>query len=55
MAVASGSTGLEAAVVLTDADAVTPRDLDAVRDLAGSGVPVHRGDARGTLAGTTTT
>ncbi len=55
MAVASGATGLEAAVVLTDADAVTPRDLDALRDLGGSGVPVHRGDARGTLAGTATT
>ncbi|ANH40187.1 hypothetical protein I601_3788 [Nocardioides dokdonensis FR1436] len=55
MAVASGSTGLEAAVVLTEADAVTPRDLDAVRDLAGSGVPVHRGDAKGALHGTATT
>ena len=55
MAVASGATGLEAAVVLTDADAVTARDLDALRDLAGSGVPVHRGDAKGALAGTTRT
>ena len=55
MAVASGATGLEAAVVLTDADAVTPSDLDALRDLAGSGVPVHRGDAKGALHGTATT
>lgn len=55
MAVASGATGLEAAVVLTDAAAVTPRDLDALRDLGGSGVPVHRGDAKGALAGTTLT
>ncbi|MEN8707429.1 MAG: cytidine deaminase [Nocardioides marinisabuli] len=55
MAVASGATGLEAAVLLTDADAVTPGDLDALRDLAGSGVPVHRGDAKGALHGTATT
>ncbi|GHJ60078.1 hypothetical protein NOK12_25960 [Nocardioides sp. OK12] len=55
MAVASGATGLEAAVVLTDADAVTPSDLEALRDLAGSGVPVHRGDAKGALQGTATT
>lgn len=50
MAVASGSRGLEAAVVLTTADA-TP-DLAAVREFAGSGVPVHVGDARGTLGST---
>ena len=55
MAVASGATGLEAAVVLTDADSVADADFDALRDLAGSGVVVHRGDARGTLTATTTT
>ncbi|KQP64671.1 MULTISPECIES: hypothetical protein [unclassified Nocardioides] len=55
MAVASGSKGLEAVVVLTDADAVADTDLAAVRDLAGAGVVVHRGDARGSLLGTTTT
>jgi hypothetical protein len=55
MAVASGAKGLEAAVVLTDADAVAPADLDALRDLAGSGVVVHRGDPRGTVTATTAT
>ena len=49
MAVASGAPGLEAAVVLTEADVVSEADLSALRDLAGEGVPVHRGDPRGTL------
>ena len=51
MAVASGSGGLEAAVVLTGSDEA---DLAAVRDLAGEGVPVHRGDIRGNLSETRT-
>lgn len=46
MAVSSGSSGLEAAVVLADGEPA----LDAVRDFAGSGVPVHQGDARGAIA-----
>jgi hypothetical protein len=46
MAVSSGSAGLEAAVVLTDAEPA----LDAVRDFAGPGVPVHVGDERGTTS-----
>jgi hypothetical protein len=45
MAVSSGSAGLEAAVVLTG----TEPDLDAVRDFAGPGVPVHIGDERGRI------
>jgi hypothetical protein len=45
MAVSSGSAGLEAAVVLTDAEP----GLDAVRDFAGPGVPVHVGDERGRI------
>ena len=52
MAVASGSKGLEAAVVLTAADAVAEEDLAALRDLGGTGVVVHRGDVRGTVAET---
>ena len=52
MAVASGSKGLEAAVVLTPADAVAEEDLAALRDLGGTGVVVHRGDVRGTVAET---
>ena len=47
MAVASGSKGLEAAVVLTEADAVADADLAALRDFAGAGVVVHRGDSEG--------
>ena len=45
MAVSSGSSGLEAAVVLTEDEPA----VDAVRDLGGAGVPVLVGDARGTI------
>jgi hypothetical protein len=55
MAVASGSKGLEAAVVLTGADSVTDADLAAVRDFAGAGVVVHRGDVKGVIAETLST
>ena len=55
MAVASGARGLEAAVVLTDAAEVAPADLDALRDLGGTGVVVHHGDPRGSLRGTRST
>ena len=50
MATASGSTGLEAAVVLSDDPSAT--GVDAVRDFAGAGVPVHLADARGTIGST---
>lgn len=46
MAVSSGSTGLEAAVVLTDGDLV---DVQAASDFAGAGVPVLVGDPTGRL------
>ena len=49
MAVSSGSRGLEAAVLLTDAGAVADADLAALREFAGPGVVVHVGDARGTV------
>lgn len=55
MAVSSGATGLEAGVLLVDGAVGTPPGLDAVRDFAGADVPVHVGDARGTLSGTATT
>jgi len=55
MAVASGSRGLEAAVVLGEADQVATADLAVLRDLGGSGVLVHRTDARGGVADTCTT
>ncbi|MGO4256807.1 cytidine deaminase [Marmoricola sp. RAF53] len=54
MAVASGSTGVEAAVVLGDG-AVAEADLAALRDFAGTGVPVHTGAPNGTVSGTLTT
>jgi hypothetical protein len=47
MAVASGSRGLEAAVVLTEADAVAPDDLAVLADFGGPDVVVHRGDPAG--------
>jgi hypothetical protein len=52
MAVASGSTGVQAVVVLGEG-AVGERDLAIVRDFGGSGVTVHVGDVRGTIAATT--
>jgi hypothetical protein len=52
MAVSSGSTGLQAAVVLGDGD-VTEADLATIRDFGGDGVIVHTGDARGTITVTT--
>jgi hypothetical protein len=52
MAVSSGSTGLQAVVVLGDGT-VADADLAVVRDFAGSGVPVHSGDPRGTVTATT--
>jgi hypothetical protein len=55
MAVASGSRGLEAAVLLTDASEVGEDDLAALRDFAGTGVPVHVGDVRGTVSGLSST
>jgi hypothetical protein len=53
MAVASGSQGLEAVVLLTDAGAASEADLAAVRDFAGGDVPVMVGDVRGTIASVT--
>ena len=55
MAVSSGSAGLEAVVVLGEADAVLGNDLSVIRDFAGEGVTVHRVDARGQLVGSLTT
>jgi hypothetical protein len=52
MAASSGSRGLEAAVVLTDADVLFPDDLAVVREFAGTGVVIHRGDPRGAVAET---
>jgi len=54
MAVSSGSTGLDAVVVLGDDDGgLADADLAVVRDFGGTGVTVHVGDGRGTITGTT--
>ncbi|MGH3366482.1 MAG: cytidine deaminase [Nocardioidaceae bacterium] len=50
MAVSSGVAGLEAAAVVTDADAFGPADLDAVRDLGGTGLAVFRAEPDGQLS-----
>lgn len=62
MAFASGSQGLEAAVLLadadtdadTEADAVGEADLACLREFGGDAVTVHLGDPRGTVRATTT-
>jgi hypothetical protein len=48
-AMASGARGLEAVVVISANDVVDPLDLDTVRDLAGSGVPVTVVDTHGAV------
>ena len=54
MAVASGASGAEAVVVLTDGE-VAPRDVDIVRDFAGTGVPIRRGTPAGLVGDTLST
>lgn len=49
MAIASGSTGLEAVVLLTEDDAVSVADRAVIADFAGDEVTIHVGDPRGTL------
>ncbi|HEX2176243.1 MAG TPA: cytidine deaminase [Nocardioidaceae bacterium] len=55
MAVSSGVGGLEAAAVVTEADALDGAGVDAVRDLGGAGLPVFRADPRGEVAAVETT
>lgn len=55
MAVASGSTGVDACVVLGGAGELAAPDRAVLADFAGtSGVTVHVGDARGAITETTT-
>ncbi|WP_127358376.1 cytidine/deoxycytidylate deaminase family protein [Actinacidiphila soli] len=54
MAVASGAKSLEAAAVVTPADAVPAADLAAVRDLGGPDTPVLLAGPDGELRGTIT-
>ncbi|WP_232677005.1 cytidine deaminase [Nocardioides sp. R-C-SC26] len=49
MAVASGSGGLQAVVLLADEAGWSEDDAAAVTEFGGSDVVVHRGDARGTV------
>ena len=49
MAVASGAESLEAAAVVSGADAVADEDLAAVRDLGGAGTPVLLAGADGSV------
>ncbi len=49
MAIASGSQGLDAAVLLGDGDALGELDRAAITDFGGAGVVVHLGDPRGTI------
>ena len=55
MAVASGSRGLGAAVLLGGSGELREDDRAALADLGGSGVPVHLGDPRGAIAETSLT
>lgn len=54
MAVASGARGAEAAVLLTEQE-VDADDLAPLRDLAGTGVPVHTGSPSGRIGDRLTT
>ncbi len=54
MAVSSGVKGLEAAVLLTEADALAPGDAAALVELGGAGVVAHVGDPRGSIQTTST-
>ena len=55
MAVASGAVGLEAAVLLTGAEAVGDDDLAVVADLGGTGVTLLLGEPSGRLRARRTT
>jgi hypothetical protein len=52
MAVASGATSLEAAAVVTTAEAPAPEDRAAVRDLGGPATPVLLADPAGQVRAT---
>ncbi|MER6437799.1 MULTISPECIES: cytidine deaminase [Streptomyces] len=53
MAVASGATSLEAAAVVSGAEAVSDEDRAAVRDLGGAGTPVLLAGADGVVRAVT--
>ncbi|WP_323793690.1 cytidine deaminase [Nocardioides sp.] len=55
MAVASGSSGLGAAVLLGEDAELVDSDQAALSDFGGAGVTVHLGDPRGTISNSTQT
>lgn len=55
MAVASGSKGLGAAVLLGGTAEFSDADRAALSDFGGAGVVVHLGDGRGVISATSTT
>ena len=48
-AISSGSTGIEAVVVVADDVLVTTNDIDVLEAVAGVGIPVHVVDNAGAL------
>jgi hypothetical protein len=54
MAVASGSSGLDAVVVLGDATELPAPDAAVLRDFGGQDVVVHLGDPKGSVSRTVT-
>lgn len=54
MAVSSGVSGLEAALVVADGLGVSEGDMTLIRDFAGQGVPVYRVDDSGAVADSVT-
>lgn len=48
-AVAAGAVGIEAVVVLGESDQLDLHDIEIVRSIGGSGVPVHHFGATGVL------
>lgn len=55
MASSSGVQGLEAAVVVCDGLGISQADVDAVRDLGGTGRSIFRADADGNVLDSMTT
>ena len=48
-AVASGATGIEAVVVMDDLAQVDLKDIEVVRSIGGSGIPIHHVRASGEI------
>ncbi len=55
MAISSGVTGLETALVVSDGLGVDDADLTVVREFGGTGLPVYRADSGGAVTEVVTT